>query len=148
MPSCSLNKQKLKNTVCVYVCVCETAIQESLTCNSHYDVLRRVALTITLLDFRSYIVLCGSGQNHSLLTLGLDGRCLRTKCILSCFWGSSWLVCRRNGSRGWWDLRQEVWRLCRWGCGGSRCCYGYRVGLLRLKVLRVSRSCHGNECFE
>lgn len=62
----------------------------SLTCNSYYDVLRRAALTIALLDcrvldLRGYIVLCGSGQNHCLLALGLGGRRLRTKCILSCF---------------------------------------------------------------
>lgn len=134
---------------CWYVSV----IPVSLTCNSYYDVLRRAALTITLLDcrvldFRGYIVLCGSGQNHCLLALGLGGRRLRTKCILSCFWGSGWLVHCCSCSRGWWDLWQEVCCLCGWGCGGCRCCYGYCVGLLRLKVLWVSRSCHSNQCFE
>lgn len=135
--------------LCMYVSV----IHQSLTCNSYYDVLRRAALTITLLDrrvldVRGYIVLRGSGQNHCLLALGLGGRRLRTKCILSCFWGSGWLVSWCDGSRGWWDLGQEVCRLCGWGWGGSRCCYGYCVGLLRLKVLRVSRSCHGNQCLK
>ena len=152
MPSCCLSELACAYYVCVhsmyYMGMCQ-----SLTCNSYYDVLRRVALTITLLDsrvldLRGHIVLRGSGQNHCLLALGLSGRCLRTKCILSCFWGRGWLVCWCDASRGRWDLGQEVCRLCGWGCGGSRCCYGYRVGLLRLKVLRVSRSCHGNQCFE
>lgn len=130
-----------------------SVIPQFLTCNSHYDVLRRAALTIALLDrrvldFRGYVVLRGSGQNHCLLALGLGGWRLGTKCILSCFWGGGWLVSGCNVSRGWWDLGQEVCRLCRWGCGGRRCCYGYCVGLLRLKVLWVSRSCHGNLCFE
>lgn len=130
-----------------------SVIHRSLTCNSYYDVLRRAALTITLLGWRvlnvrGYIVLRGSAQNHCLLGLGLAGRCLGTKSILSCFWGSGWLVSWHNGSRDWWDFGQEVCRLCGWRCGGRRCCYGYCVGLLRLKVLWVSRSCHGNQRFE
>lgn len=136
-----------------YVFIGMSVIHRSLTCNSYYDVLRRAALTITLLgcrvlDVRGDVVLRGSGQNHCLLARGLAGRCLGTKCILSCFWGSGWLVGWYDGSRGWWDLGQEVCRLCGWGWGGCRCCYGYCVGLLRLKVLWVSRSCHGNQCFE
>lgn len=128
-----------------------SVIHRFLTCNRYYDVLRRAALTITLLgcrvlDVRGYIVLRGSVQNHRLL--GLAGRCLGTKSILSRFWGSGWLVSRHDGSRGRWDLRQEVCRLCGWRCGGRRRCYGYCVGLLRLKVLWVSRSCHGDQRFE
>lgn len=131
------------------LCRYAPVIHQVLTCNSDNDVLRRAALTITLLDrrvldVRGHIVLRSSSQNHCLLALG--GRRLRTKCIRSRFWGRSWLIRWCNGSRGWWDLGQEVCRLCGRGCGGGRRCYGYRVGLLRLKVLRVSRSCHGNQC--
>lgn len=126
------------------VCVKTRPVQWSLTCNSYYDVLWRAALTVgllgcRLLDVRGYIVLCSAGQSHSLLVLVLVGCCLGTQCILSCFW---W-VGRRDGRRGWRDFWQKVCSLRRRGCGGSRCCYGY-AGLLRLKVLWVSRSCHDN----
>lgn len=120
-----------------------------LTCNCYYDVLRRAALPVAfldhrVLDFPVHVRLCGSCQHDCLLAAGLCGCSLRTKCILSGLWDGGRLDSGRNGSRSWQDLRQEMCGLCRWGCGGGRCCYGYSINLLRLQVIRVTTSCHSN----